>query len=145
MASCHGIQMTDVSSLPCVPTADVRLSPAAAAPVQRHVARVSGSRLCGRLRPQWSRLQAVAGASKLRWGPLSGSGRQPRRAGADSGEAEAGGGGAAQGERHEVSLRVRGPLSRQHPGLVQHRDDQNATCCRGTAGTSYSIYSFVFA
>lgn len=126
--------MTDLSSLPCTPTADLHLSSAAAAPVQRHVALVSG------LRPPRPRLQVVAGASKLRWGPPSGSGRQPRRAGEDSGDAQAGGGGAAQGERHEVSLRVRGPLSRQHPGLVQHRDDQNATCYRGTAFiSSYDI------
>lgn len=98
--------MTDLSSLPRIPTADLHLSSAAAAPVQRHVALVSGSRLCGRPRPPRSRFQVVAGASQLRWGRPSGSERQPRRAGEDSGDAQAGGGGAAQGERHEVSLRV---------------------------------------
>lgn len=138
--------MTDHWSLPCIPTADVQLSSAAAALVQRHVALVPGSRLCGRPHPPWSSLQHVAGAPELRWAPASGSGRQPRRAGEDPGEAEAGGGGAAQGEGHEVPLRVRGPLSRQHPGLVQHRYDQNATCYRGKAAiSSYPIYLFVFA
>lgn len=96
--------MTELSSLPCNPTANLHLSSAAAAPVQRYVALVSGSRPCSRLCPPRSRLQVVAGASKLRWGSPPGPGCKRRRAGEDSGEAEAGGGGAAQGERHEVSL-----------------------------------------
>lgn len=130
------VQMTDLLSLPCIPTADVHLSSASAAPAQRHVAPVPGSRLCRRLRPPRSKLQVVAGVPKL---------HQPRRAGEDSGQAEAGGGGAAQGERHEVSLRVRGPLRRQHPGLVQHRDDQNTTCYRGKAViSSCNTYLFDF-
>lgn len=119
----------------CVPTACAHLSSAAAAAVQRHVALVSGSRPGGRLLPPRSRLQVGAGALS----PPD-SGRQPGRAGEDPGEAQAGGGGAAQGERHEVSLRVRGPLGRQHPGLVQHREYQNTTCHRGTVTISFFFF-----
>lgn len=52
--------------------------------------------------------------------------RRHRDAGADPAEAQALGGGGAQAERHEVPLRVRGPLRRQHPGGVQHRNQQDA-------------------
>lgn len=129
--------------LSCAPTAYAHLSSAAAAPVQGHVALVSRSRPGGRLLPLRSRLQVGAGASELRRRPPPDSGRQPGRAGEDPGEAQAGGGGAAQGERHEVSLRVRGPLSRQHPGLVQHREYQNATCHRGTVTISF-FFKYMF-
>lgn len=87
--------------------------------------------------------------------PLAEPGRRHRDARADSSEAQTGGGGGAQGERHEVPLRVRGALSRQHPGGLQHRNQQDAACrggslytvsntelYRGWGGGGYPLQSF---
>lgn len=65
--------------------------------------------------------------------PPAEPGRRYRDAGADSAETQTGGGGGAQGERHEVPLRVRGALSRQHPGGLQHRSQQDAAGSGGKA------------
>lgn len=95
------------------------------------VSPVSGSCFSCCLFSPCSRLPVHAGASELLWRLLSEPRRQPRDAGADLADAHIGGGGAAQGERHEVSLWVWGTLSRQHPGGVQHWNYQDSACSRG--------------
>lgn len=49
-------------------------------------------------------------------------------AGAAAGQTRAGGGGTAQGARHEVPLWVWGPIGWQHPGILKHWCQQDATC-----------------
>ncbi|XP_052635313.1 transcription factor RelB isoform X2 [Harpia harpyja] len=73
--------------------------------------------------------RGTTGASgRHRWSPVAGHSKEQLEGAA--GAAQIGDHGAAQAAGHALSLRVRGPLGRQHPGREQHRRQQDAASHR---------------
>lgn len=121
-------------------TANLHLPPARSSLVhiETNGPSLPGSRLSTQLLTLPSRSSMFSWVEEPARRPLAEPRQRHRDARADSSEAQTGGGRGAQGERHEVPLRVRGALSWQHPGGLQHRNQQDAAC---GGGRLYTVFN----